>query len=116
MPIISSPPGSQGYATPTQENEYLKQVGAAPTAVLMDPGGTLGRLYSARTTPQVFIIDPKGTLIYQGAIDDHATSNPADIARSKNYVSAALEEALAGKPVTDSATEPYGCSIKYKRR
>ncbi len=116
LTIISSAPGSEGYVTPTQENDYLKQMSAAPTAVLMDPGGTLGRLYSAKTTPHMFIIDPKGTLIYDGAIDDHATSNPADIAKSKNYVSAALEEALAGKPVTDAATEPYGCSIKYKRR
>lgn len=112
--VISSAPGSQGYVTPTQENNYVKQMNAAPTAVLMDPGGTLGRLYSAKTTPQMFIIDPKGTLIYDGAIDDHATSDPADIARSKNYVSAALGEAFAGKPVTDPATRPYGCSVKYK--
>jgi len=112
--VISSAPGTQGYVTPTQENEYVKQVKAAPTAVLMDPGGTLGHLYAAKTTPQMYIIDPKGTLIYNGAIDDHATTDPADIQSSKNYVSTALGEALAGKPVTDPTNRPYGCSVKYK--
>jgi peroxiredoxin len=112
--IISSAPGTQGYVTPTQENDYVKQMNAAPTAVLMDPGGTLGHLYAAKTTPHMFIISPSGTLIYDGAIDDHPTSDQADIAGSKNYVSSALAEALAGKPVTDPATRPYGCSVKYK--
>jgi peroxiredoxin len=112
--VISSAPGTQGYMTPTQENEYLKQVNAAPTAVLIDPAGTLARLYAAKTAPQMFIIDPNGVLIYNGAIDDHATSDAADIASSKNYVANALMEALSGKPVTDPATQPYGCSLKYK--
>jgi peroxiredoxin len=112
--VISSAPGTQGYVTPSQENDYVKQVNAVPTAVLMDPGGTLGHLYSAKTTPHMFIIDPQGTLIYDGAIDDHSTSDQADIPKSKNFVSAALGEALAGKPVTDPATVPYGCSVKYK--
>lgn len=111
--IISSAPGTQGFVTPTQENDYVKQVSAAPTAVLMDPQGTLGHLYAAKTTPHMFIIDPSGTLIYNGAIDDHPTSDSADIAQSKNYVSAALSEAMAGKPVTEPATRPYGCSVKY---
>jgi peroxiredoxin len=112
--VISSAPGTQGYVTPTQENEYLKQMNAVPTAVLMDPGGTLGHLYAAKTTPHMYVIDPNGVLIYNGAIDDHPTSDQADIASSKNYVSTALTEALAGKPVTDAATRPYGCSVKYK--
>jgi peroxiredoxin len=112
--VISSAPGTQGFVTPSQENDYVKQIGAAPTAVLMDPGGSLGHLYAAKTTPHMYIIDPSGTLIYNGAIDDHPTSDQADIKSSKNYVSAALSEALAGKPVTDSATRPYGCSVKYK--
>ena len=111
--VISSAPGTQGFVTPSQENDYVKQVSAAPTAVLMDPQGTLGRLYAAKTTPHMFIIDPNGTLIYNGAIDDHATSDAADIGQSKNYVSTALSEAMAGKPVTEPATRPYGCSVKY---
>jgi peroxiredoxin len=112
--VISSAPGTQGYVTPTQENEYVKQMNAVPTAVLMDPNGTLGHLYAAKTTPHMYIIDPNGVLIYNGAIDDHPTSDQADIASSKNYVSNALTEALAGKPVADPATQPYGCSVKYQ--
>jgi hypothetical protein len=114
LTVISSAPGTQGFVTPSQENDYLKQMGAAPTAVLMDPGGSLGHLYGAKTTPHMYIIDPSGTLIYNGAIDDHPTSDAGDIKNSKNYVTSALTEALAGKPVTDSATRPYGCSVKYK--
>jgi hypothetical protein len=113
LTVISSYPGTQGFVTPTQENEYLKNMNATPTAVLMDPGGSLGHLYEAKTTPHMFIIDPNGTLVYNGAIDDHPTSDQADIAGSKNYVANALKEALAGKPVTDPATRPYGCSVKY---
>jgi len=80
----------------------------------MDPGGSLGHLYAAKTTPHMFIIDPNGTLIYNGAIDDHPTSDRNDIANSKNYVSVALEQVLGGKPVAEAATRPYGCSVKYK--
>jgi len=114
LTVISSAPGTQGFVTPSQENEYLQKMNAAPTAVIMDPGGSLGHLYGAKTTPQMFIIDPGGTLIYNGAIDDHPTSDQGDIASSKNYVSAALSEAMNGKPVTEAATRPYGCSVKYK--
>ncbi len=114
LTVISSAPGMQGFVTPAQENEYLQKMNASPTAVLMDPGGTLGHLYGAKTTPHMFIIDPTGTLIYNGAIDDHPTSDQGDIAGSKNYVSAALQEAMSGKPVTSAATRPYGCSVKYR--
>jgi peroxiredoxin len=114
LTVISSAPGTQGFVTPSQENEYLKTMNASPTAVLMDPGGSLGHLYGAKTTPHMFIIDPAGTLIYNGAIDDHPTSDPADIAGSRNYVSAALQAAMSGKPVAEAATRPYGCSVKYK--
>src|SRR5215471_12169501 len=114
LTVISSAPGTQGYVTPTQENDYLKTMKAAPTAVLMDPGGSLGHLYAAKTTPHMFVIDPNGTLIYNGAIDDHPTSDQGDIASSKNYVSLALTQAMGGKPVSDPATRPYGCSVKYK--
>jgi hypothetical protein len=86
---------------------------ATPTAVLMDPAGTLGHLYDAKTTPQMYIIDPKGTLVYQGAIDDKPTADQSDISGAKNYVNAALTEIMAGKPVTEPATRPYGCSVKY---
>ena len=112
--VISSAPGTQGYVTSAEENDYAKRMNASPTAVLLDPDGTLGHLYAAKTTPHMYIIDPNGVLIYNGAIDDHPTSDPSDIAGSKNYVSTALQEAMSGKKVTDAATRPYGCSVKYK--
>lgn len=114
LTVISSAPGTQGFVTPTQENEYVKTMNATPTAVIMDPGGSLGHLYAAKTTPHMFIIDPSGMLIYNGAIDDHPTSDKSDIPNSKNYVSTALGEAMSGKSVTEAATRPYGCSVKYK--
>jgi peroxiredoxin len=112
--VISSAPGTQGYVTAPEENDYVKKMNAVPTAVLLDPDGNLGHMYAAKTTPHMFIIDPKGVLIYNGAIDDHPTPDQADIPTSKNYVSMALEEAMSGKTVTDPATRPYGCSVKYK--
>jgi len=113
LTVISSAPGTQGFVTPQQEKEYLKQMKAAPTDVLIDPAGTLGRLYDAKTTPHMYIIDPAGTLIYQGAIDDKPSSNQSDLSGAKNYVSVALTEAMAGKHVSEAATPPYGCSVKY---
>ncbi len=113
LTVISSAPGKQGFVTPTQENDYLKKMNAVPTAVLMDPAGTLGHLYDAKTTPDMYIIDPAGNLIYEGAIDDKPTTDQADIASAKNYVNAALTEAIGGKLITDPATRPYGCSVKY---
>lgn len=112
--VISSAPGTQGYVTAAEENDYGKRMNIAPTAVLLDPDGNVGHLYAAKTTPHMYIIDPKGTLIYNGAIDDHPTPDQADIASSKNYVSAALQQAMSGQPVTEAATRPYGCSVKYK--
>jgi hypothetical protein len=113
LTVISSAPGKQGFVTASDENAYVKQVNAAPTAVLLDASGTLGHLYDAKTTPHMFIINPQGTLIYNGAIDDKPTADRSDITGAKNYVSAALEEALTGKPVTTPTTRPYGCSVKY---
>jgi peroxiredoxin len=111
--VISSAPGQQGYVTAQQENDYLKQMKASPTAALLDPEGEAGRRYSAKTTPHMFVINPAGILIYDGAIDDKATTEQADIAGAKNYVSQALEEAVAGKPVSTPTSRPYGCSVKY---
>jgi len=111
--VISSAPGTQGYVTAGQENEYMQKMHAAPTAALLDPTGDLGHLYDAKTTPHMFIINPAGVLIYDGAIDDKPTPDEADIATSRNYVSLALTEAMAGKPVDTPTSRPYGCSVKY---
>jgi peroxiredoxin len=111
--VISSAPGTQGYVDAGQENAYMKKMGAQPTAAILDPKGEIGHLYQAKTTPNMFIIDPSGKLIYAGAIDDHATPEISDIQSSKNYVSAALSEAMNGKAVQTPVTRPYGCSVKY---
>jgi peroxiredoxin len=113
LTVISSAPGKQGYVKAAEENAYVKQVNAAPTAVLLDPTGVLGHLYDAKTTPHMFIIDTKGILIYNGAIDDRPTTDLADVNGARNYLSLALEEATSGKPVSIPTTRPYGCSVKY---
>jgi peroxiredoxin len=113
LTVISSAPGKQGYVTAAEENSYVKEVNAAPTAVLLDPTGALGHLYDAKTTPDMYIINPQGTLIYSGAIDDKATTDVSDISGAKNYVTLALDEATSGKPVGIPTTRPYGCSVKY---
>ena len=113
--VISSAPGTQGYVTAAQENEYLKKMNAAPTAVLLDPTGVLGHQYEAKTTPHMYVINPKGLLVYEGAIDDKSTSDPADIAGSTNWVQVALKEVTAGQPVSTPVTRPYGCSVKYAK-
>jgi peroxiredoxin len=111
--VISSAPGEQGYVTSDEENSYLAKMHAVPTAVLMDSTGQLGHLYNAKTTPQMFVIDPTGKLIYDGAIDDRPTPDPDDVKNAHNFVSDALTEAMAGKPVATPYTRPYGCSVKY---
>jgi hypothetical protein len=111
--VISSAPGKQGYVTPEEENAYLKEVNAGPTGVLLDPTGALGHLYEAKTTPQMIVINPQGVMIYDGAIDDRPTTDASDINGAKDYLSLALEEAMAGKQVSNPTTRPYGCSVKY---
>ena len=111
--VISSAPGEQGYVTAAQENDYMRQIHAAPTAALLDSDGQLGRLYDAKTTPHMFVINPDGVLIYNGAIDDRPSTDASDITGATNYVSQALTEAMAGKPVSVATTWPYGCSVKY---
>ena len=113
LTILSSSPGAQGYMTASAENAYMQKVHAAPTAALLDPTGALGHEYDAKTTPDMYVIDPSGKLIYAGAIDDHPTTDASDIPHSKNYVSDALTEAMAGQQVAVTYTRPYGCSVKY---
>jgi peroxiredoxin len=113
LTILSSAPGHQGYVTASEENAQLAKVHATPTAAILDPTGAIGHEYDAKTTPNMFVIDPSGKLIYAGAIDDHPSDDAGDIKISKNYVSEALNQAMAGGTVTTSYTRPYGCSVKY---
>jgi alkyl hydroperoxide reductase subunit AhpC len=111
--ILSSASGKQGYVTATEENDYLAKMQAAPTAALLDPTGEIGHLYDAKTSPQMVVINPQGVVIYDGAIDDKPTTDLQDVPNATNYVSLALEDAMAGKQVQTPATRPYGCSVKY---
>lgn len=111
--ICSSAPGKQGHLTADEAKEITAEKGASPTRFLLDPKGVAGRAYGAKTTPHMYVIDPKGKLLYNGAIDDKPSTKVADVPTSKNYVVAALDAALAGKPVETTTTKPYGCSVKY---
>lgn len=113
LSIVSSAPGQQGFVTAEQANAILKERKASPTAVLLDPEGTIGRLYGARTTPHMFVIDRAGILQYMGAIDDAPGLNQ-DPTKANNYVRAALQQLMAGQKVTTPTTQPYGCSVKYR--
>ncbi len=113
LAINSTRNGHSEYKTPQEMAEWMKKTGGAPTATLLDSDSKVGKLYAARTTPQMWIVDPKGQVVYTGAIDDKRSSDPADIKTSKNFVRAALGEVLAGKPVSTASSSPYGCSVKY---
>ena len=113
LSIVSSAPGKQGHVDAAKANDLTKSRGAAPTAVLLDPSGDVGRKYDAKTTPHMYIVAPDGKLIYMGGIDSIPSSDPDDIAKATPYVKVALAEAMAGKPVKEASTKPYGCSVKY---
>ena len=113
LSIISSAPGMQGYVTAEQANELTKERGADPSKVILDPKGTIGHLYDARTTPDMYVIDAKGVLRYMGAIDDTPTADPADLETAHSYVTPAITAVLSGGTVDPAVTRPYGCSVKY---
>jgi peroxiredoxin len=114
LTVDSSAPGMEGNLTPDQANAKVAEWKTHSTAFLLDPEGKAGRTYGAKNTPHMFVINPEGKVIYEGAIDSKASSNPADIASSTNYVKVALDETLVGKTVTTPSSRPYGCSVKYK--
>ena len=113
LSINSAAAGRQGDSSPGELEAFLQDSHADPTAYLRDPDGTVGHLYGAKTTPHMFVINPEGKLIYEGGIDNKPTPDPADIPGATNYVRVALDESMAGKPVTVATSRPYGCSVKY---
>lgn len=113
LTVNSTREGHSEYRTGAQMGEWMKAQGGSPKHVLIDGRSEAGRAYAAKTTPQMFVIDPAGKIVYGGAIDDKRSANPADVKTAKNYVTAALTEATAGKPVSIASTTPYGCSVKY---
>jgi peroxiredoxin len=114
LTINSTNPSHENYLDPTQAAAKAKDLGMKSTAILPDPDGKIGKEYGAKSTPHMFIIDPSGNVAYEGAIDDNP-SPKADPAKATNYVQQALDEVLAGKPVSKSETKQYGCNIKYAK-
>jgi peroxiredoxin len=113
LTINSGAPGKQGHMTGAEAKALVAKAGAKPAAYLLDPRGVVGKVYDAKTTPHMYVVNKAGTLVYAGGIDDKPTANPADIAGARNYVLAALAELKAGKPVSVATSRPYGCSVKY---
>lgn len=113
LTVFSSKPGKQGHVDAAGAKKFQADFKTASTAMLLDGDGTVGRLYEAKTTPHMYVVNPDGNLIYAGGIDSTPSADPADIADSENYVKSALNEAMAGKPVSTPISKPYGCSIKY---
>jgi len=113
LSINSTATDAGDYLRPAEMAQWMRTQKSAATATLMDSDGKVGRAYGARTTPHLYIVDPTGKLVYAGGIDNKPSTNPDDIPTSTNYVKAALNETLAGKPVSQASTRPYGCSIKY---
>jgi peroxiredoxin len=113
LTVSSTAPGQADYLAPAALAAKYTGWGAAPTALLMDDSGSVGKAYGAKTTPHMYVIDQAGKLVFAGGIDDKRSADPADIPGAKNFVKAALAESLAGKPVSTATAQPYGCSVKY---
>lgn len=113
LSVISSAEGKQGHVTAPEALAEAKKYQSSATEILLDPKGDVGRAFEAKVTPHMYVINAAGALVYQGAIDSVASTDAADIAKSKNYVAQALDATLAGKPVTEASTKAYGCGVKY---
>jgi peroxiredoxin len=111
--INSGSKASGSYLEPAEYVKKAEEQGSKATHLVVDELGVLGKTYGAKTTPHMYVIDANGTLVYNGAIDSKKSTDAADIASSTNHVAQALDEILAGKPVSTAKTEPYGCSVKY---
>lgn len=114
LSVISSAPGEQGHVDGAKADELVASRSASPTAVLLDPQGTIGRSYDARTTPHMYVIDAKGILRYAGGIDSIPSAKPADIEKADPFFKTAMESVVKGENVAQAVTRPYGCGVKYK--
>jgi peroxiredoxin len=113
LQVVSSAEGKQGYVTAEEGESLRESLAMNSTALLLDPSGDVGRAFGARTTPHMYLIDPEGTLVYQGAIDSIKSTSTDDIPKAENYLLSAYRSAKAGEPVQTDTTTPYGCSVKY---
>lgn len=113
LTIISSSPGSQGHVEGEEARAWKAKHNAAFTHLLLDPSGEVGKLYDAKTTPDMRVIDGEGRLLFVGGIDDRPTNKPEDLEGANNFVRAALTDIKEGRPVQTAFAQPYGCAIKY---
>jgi peroxiredoxin len=113
LTIVSSAEGLQGHTTPEEANKIMNDINSAPAARVLDSSGTIGKLYDARTTPHMFVIDQQGVLSYKGAIDDNPSARASDALKANNFVKEAVNALLAGDEIKVPVTNPYGCSVKY---
>lgn len=113
LTVISSAEGKQGYVKPAEAKKLTADRNASPSEILLDASGEVGKLYGAKTTPHMYIIDPEGALRYMGAIDSIRSADPADIPKATNYVNQAMAELAGGKKVSEPVTQAYGCTVKY---
>jgi peroxiredoxin len=113
LTLISSSPGTQGFVTSAEADQLTVTRKAGPTAVLLDPSGSVGKMYGATNTPHMYVVDKSGLLVYAGAIDDRPTTRRADVQGAQNYVREALQSVAAGQPVKTPVTRAYGCTVKY---
>ena len=113
LTIISSAPGTQGYVEGEEARQWKTRTNSAATHLLLDPTGEVGKLYDAKTTPDMRVIDGQGIVRFVGGIDDRPTNKVEDLDGATNYVRAALADMEAGRPVQTAFATPYGCSVKY---
>lgn len=113
LTVATSAKGKQGYVAPDKAKDQYSRAKMKSTALLLDADGNMGKAYGAKTTPHMYVINPKGKLVYAGAIDSNDSANPKTIKDAENYVVSALEAGMSGKPVKTTSTQAYGCSVKY---
>ena len=113
LQVISSGPGHEGYVDGATAIKLNQQRHAVPSATVLDPQGSIGKLYGAQTSPHLFIVNAQGQLVYKGGIDSIPSTRVEDITRADNYVRIALADVAAGRAVGQPSTRPYGCSVKY---
>ncbi len=114
LSVVSSAPGKQGHVDQNGARSEKTSNRSAASDILLDPAGKVGQLYGAKTTPHMFVIGRDGLVAYQGAIDDQSNLDWASVKGAKNFVAQALDEILAGKPVSMATTKAYGCAVKYQ--
>lgn len=113
LSVISSASGKQGHVDQAGALKDKKDNKSFASDIILDSDGKLGKMFEAKTTPHLFIINKEGVLVYQGAIDDRADADIESVPLAKNYISMALDELLSGKKVSIGTTKAYGCSVKY---